>query len=303
MITATQFAADENHEELFTRDNSTRQVKFFYTPKGIFINGEFPWHWHTDLEVDFVARGSAVFSTADRSFSLSAGDAVFTNSGELHSYRTENANECKILAVLFSSLSLGYSYNEENFNKYILPVLNSGISAIEFRSHNPRDNGALLAIGRIFSLAEMEPFAFELKAQSELISIWCAIMERVNGISGEETTHRVERRISDSVRFKKFIAFIHENYHNAITLGEIADAASVGERECSRCFNRCIHKSPMEYLNTYRIQMACQLLVDSHLNISEISGRCGFSSVGYFGKVFKRQIGYSPKKYAKRFLL
>ena len=61
------------------------------------------------------------------------------------------------------------------------------------------------------------------------------------------------------------------------------------------------HKSPMNYLNFYRIERACYQLIHSDSSIIEISVNCGFNDVGYFIKTFRKYKGTTPSKYRKQF--
>lgn len=51
------------------------------------------------------------------------------------------------------------------------------------------------------------------------------------------------------------------------------------------------------FIKSIRMEHALELLSDPSLSISEISERCGFASVSYFGETFRRQFGKSPSEY------
>ena len=56
----------------------------------------------------------------------------------------------------------------------------------------------------------------------------------------------------------------------------------------------------MEYVLKTRIVMASEMLKKERCSVTEVSSRCGFSSVSYFSRVFKREVGISPLEYRKR---
>ena len=103
-----------------------------------------------------------------------------------------------------------------------------------------------------------------------------------------------------SYAIKKMMQFIHEHYADKITLGDIAISTNISTRECSRCFQRCIKISPINYLNEHRIRMAAQMLLQTDKNIITISENCGFSSSSYFSKLFQKIMGCTPKNYRKK---
>lgn len=52
-----------------------------------------------------------------------------------------------------------------------------------------------------------------------------------------------------------------------------------------------------EYIKTLRIEQAQNLLKNTDLSITDISGKTGFEDYNYFCRVFKKETGYSAKKY------
>ena len=80
---------------------------------------------------------------------------------------------------------------------------------------------------------------------------------------------------------------------------QIAAAAVVSKRECLRCFQSCIQRTPIEYLLDYRIQMAERLLRTTELPVTEIALQTGFSNSAYFTKVFRQLRGLSPSQFRK----
>ena len=58
-----------------------------------------------------------------------------------------------------------------------------------------------------------------------------------------------------------------------------------------------MHTTPIEYLNYYRIEIACEQLIITNKNITDIAYDCGFNDVSYFTKVFKKYKDTVPSKY------
>jgi AraC family L-rhamnose operon transcriptional activator RhaR/AraC family L-rhamnose operon regulatory protein RhaS len=55
--------------------------------------------------------------------------------------------------------------------------------------------------------------------------------------------------------------------------------------------------SPITYLNRYRIKQAKRLLQAGDKNITEVAGAVGFSNNSYFARVFRSEVGMSPRAY------
>ena len=59
------------------------------------------------------------------------------------------------------------------------------------------------------------------------------------------------------------------------------------------------HVTPVNYLISYRLKVAAAKLSDTEKKINTISTECGFNSIDYFCRVFKKQYHISPGKYRK----
>ena len=87
------------------------------------------------------------------------------------------------------------------------------------------------------------------------------------------------------------LSYIYEHYMETVTLEDIARAADIGKSEAGRCFNMYMGCSPVEALIRYRLQIAHRLLNETNLTLQEISFECGFHSVNYFSRQFRKNYG------------
>ena len=58
--------------------------------------------------------------------------------------------------------------------------------------------------------------------------------------------------------------------------------------------------TPVEYMRSYRLRKACQMLSGSREPVTQIAYACGLGSSSYFGKVFREQFGCTPAEYRKK---
>jgi len=93
------------------------------------------------------------------------------------------------------------------------------------------------------------------------------------------------------------VAFIKEHYAENIGIADIADALSMSESHLSRVFKESMGYTLGEYLVNYRISVACEILPDVNLRISEVASRIGYNDQRYFSVVFKRIVGMTPNAY------
>lgn len=90
------------------------------------------------------------------------------------------------------------------------------------------------------------------------------------------------------------LTYIYENYAQTVTLADIAGAANISRSGAGRCFQSYLGCSPVEALIQYRLQTAQRLLQEASLTLQEIRFACGFHSVNYFSRQFRRRYGNFP---------
>jgi YesN/AraC family two-component response regulator len=114
----------------------------------------------------------------------------------------------------------------------------------------------------------------------------------------EAVLSRQRRSASEAQEFvMKAMAYIHTHYMTSISRSDIADHVGVSERHLSRCFRQETCLTPILYLNRYRIRQAKRLLEVGQMGITDVAMAVGFSSGGYFSRVFRQETGVSPLAY------
>ena len=84
-----------------------------------FDTGEFPWHWHPEIELTLILEGEILYQVNDNSCLLKAGEGLFCNTNVLHAGRHGNSADCSYLSVTFHPRLL-YGYNNSLMqNRYM----------------------------------------------------------------------------------------------------------------------------------------------------------------------------------------
>lgn len=94
--------------------------------------------------------------------------------------------------------------------------------------------------------------------------------------------------------------YIQENYSDeGISLSTAAKAASLSPTYFSSLFKKHTGSTFVDYLNRYRVMRAQELLRSTLMLVSEIAEAVGFKDYRYFGQVFKRYTGQTPREYQR----
>jgi ligand-binding sensor domain-containing protein/AraC-like DNA-binding protein len=85
-----------------------------------------------------------------------------------------------------------------------------------------------------------------------------------------------------------------------ITLNKLAKIIDERSHYVSQVINQLHNKRFHEYINTFRIQVAKKMLVNTHLKIEAIAYDSGFNSLSTFNSVFKKEVGMTPSIFRKQ---
>ena len=252
-------------------------------------SGSFMWHWHPEIEITYVQKGTMCYKVNHMVYHLKEGDIVFNNSGALHSGTMENQKDCAYIPVTFDS-RLIYGFFQSTVNsKYVDPVIqDSMLPAICIDQSEPWHKPFREYLLRIIALDEKKPDFYELDITICLQSMWRLLLEH---ITYEPQASRENSLEYD--RIKKILSYIEENYQNKITLNDIAGHIHLCESECTRLFKRHMNTTLFAFLQEYRIERSLEFLQP----VSAVADKAGFSDPNYYSKVFAKIKGCSPREY------
>jgi len=106
------------------------------------------------------------------------------------------------------------------------------------------------------------------------------------------------RGLSDS-RLAAAIRGMHEHPTRAWTVAELAKEAALSRSTFFERFNRAVGVAPMEYLLTWRMALAKDLLRRNEGRVADVAQRVGYSSASTFSIAFTRHVGRPPSQYAR----
>ena len=255
-----------------------------------------PWHWHEELELSYVTKGTLRVSVSGRSYEFRQGEGFYINTNVLHTMESADPNVPVTWdSHMFHAVFLGGSYRSIFETKYLDPVLkNRKVELVEFRGETENQR-RLLALLQQASREQDAPNS-EFLTRNTFSSIWLLLMQEIAEL---ENNARFLKPVSQE-RIQIMLSFIHQHYNEKLTLDQIAGSAMVSKRECLRCFQTCIQKTPFAYLIDYRIRMAERLLSASSHTVTQIALETGFNNSAYFTKIFKELRGMTPSQYRSK---
>lgn len=250
-------------------------------------------HWHDELEGIYVLTGSMDFYLDDRKLTLSSGDFLLITSSAMHYSKAHDEKDSLFLRLFIQPALFSAS---ESLHPLLLPFLEDRESEFLLlrAEKNPESLKDLLL--RMHKLLETRPAGFPLECAG-LVHILLArlypLIHQSDVIMGTHMGPDVEAQ-------RRMIAYIRKNYPEKITLADIAEAGLMSRSKCCQLFKKYVNRTPMDFLNTYRLEMSLRLLKETERPISDISLSCGFTSQSYFTKLFTERYHMTPSGCRKK---
>ena len=227
--------------------------------------------------------GSLVFS--DAIYPIEDGSICFISPKNLHYTMPENPAQYvrskifidkKAMDAILSTVSKGSAF-------FRLFSENNAVYAKIAKGDRDR-------VCRIFSDA-----ALNLNEGNRTATIIASFFYLMTVISRGVVNHTT----TQSGFMEKIIELINRSYFNEISLDELCKAVNMSKSHLCHKFKAVMGITVMEYIFKTRIAAAQALLISGELSVSEISDRCGFSSISYFCQKFKAETGLTANEYKR----
>ena len=278
------------------------QIKL--NPKESFFIGIFQdhidqsrWHYHQEFELSFITEGSGSRIVGDSVEEFHPGDLIFIGPRIPHVWFPEDKHKRQHSGRTLESVYMLFNNDILPDGLTDLPEFEHIRNAISLSQRGIRITGDTLnEVSRIMlQLPYMNPirrlmFFYEIMdhiGKSESFS-YLASSEYVK--TKFDTTNKRVNLIHE---------FLMKNYQNEIDLKEVAEIVHMAPASVCRFFKSSTGLTIFEYLNKIKIDYSCQLLLNTDLNIVDISYDCGFNNLSHFNKQFKKFIGNTPTLFRK----
>lgn len=133
--------------------------------------------------------------------------------------------------------------------------------------------------------------ASRLKCRAKIYSLLALLIEDYSGSSTCKNQLGIFPDIAD---------YISKNFTNPkLNVASICKVFFISESQLRRIFHKALNQSPLEYIQSMRLGLARSMLSGNNgaVSVEEIAYSCGFSSLPYFSRLFKKYVGVPPSKY------
>lgn len=248
---------------------------------------EMPLHWHVEYEIILILEGHFQIFLDGEKYTLNKNDICFISDGILHG---GTPNQCTYECVVFDIEMLRHrTYLSDQFLRKLVhhkvaihPVLKNVPTSL------------LEATQLLFKSLRYKETGYELLTLSSLL-LFLGLIEKCHYYSSDLISSLKEHKKIEQL--KPALELIESSYDQRLSLEELSKSSGLSPKYFCKFFKEMTHKTPIDYLNYYRIERACYLISTSESSLIDIAYNCGFNDFSYFIKTFKKYKGTTPKKY------
>lgn len=246
-------------------------------------------HWHVEFELIRILKGSLHLTIDEEEFTVCEDSSIFIPAGVLHAGLP---SDCTYECLVFDMNML--MNKNDSCCKLIRKIIDH---EVEFRYVYPESyNDIHQILWSMFDAAASRAEGYQLVIQGALYQMIGTIFSAGYYNAVPSTPPRSHKRI---VQLKSALEFMESSYNTQITLEEMSQSVNMSPKYFCRFFQEMTHRTPVDYLNYYRIERACYQLLTTDQSITEVAYNSGFNDLSYFIKTFKKYKGTTPKKYLK----
>jgi AraC-like DNA-binding protein len=253
------------------------------------------WHYHPEIELVQIRKGSGTQLVGDSIRHFKEGDIILVGASLPHYWRYDES-DCSAA----ESVVLHFANNAFGPKFFSLPE-NKIINSVLEKAHR----GLQITGSANIKVAQLLDELLRATETTRLILLMKIL---------SEVAHSKETVVLSSIGFKyncedsatQRMAAIYDytlaNFKRRIELEEIAAIAGLSPNSFCRYFKLYTGKTYSRFLTEMKIGHACKLLMETRMHINQLCFECGFNNFASFHKHFKSITGKSPLNYQREVL-
>lgn len=267
---------------------SKSPFRLMHDPK---LNHLFFWHFHPEFELVYIEGASATRHVGNHISQFTENDLVLIGSNIPHL----NFDHGVTTSYQQEVLHIKPNFREEFVSQFpefqsLERLLELSKYGIAFKGDTKKNVGLLLK-----ELHLLSPFDFFMQSLQILKKL--ALSKDFELLHTQPYINRYSEK--EQNRIREIYALVDEQYQNKITVDEVAALCNLTKPAFCRYFKKATGSTFINFLNQYRISQAKRLLLMGK-NISETCFACGFESLSYFNRTFKKITNKNPSEFKKR---
>lgn len=262
---------------------------FFFDHVHIFSNEQISLHQQKTWELSYVIFGKGMRVIGDTMEPFSSGEVILIPPNIPHYWSFDESEKDHVGKI--ENITLTFSEDLLKNTKDAFTELVGPIDRIQELEDAISFGGE--------TLQKLQNTLHEMKTESNVERL-SSLIKIIVLISLPEIASTVGRPIIEdrkTKRLQRVYLYVMDNFQHHITLDNIS--MHVGMERTAFCifFKRMTGQSFFSFLANYRINVACDMLLKTNKNVTEICIASGFRDVPYFNRVFKELKQTTPSRF------
>lgn len=260
-----------------------------FSPK---LNDFFFWHYHPEYEIVYIHRADGTRHIGEHIARFEQSDLVFIGPYIPHlnfDYGIKTPYEKVVIQLREDFLSKAFALVPEL--SQVRELFEKAKQGVYFTGETKERIGERLKklpeLTRFEQLIEMLTIFQDLATSPDLVVL------DAKPIAGQY-------KLKEQQRLKVVYAYIEEHYKDKIDIVQMAELTHLTHAAFCRYFKKMTLMTFTEFVNQYRINQAKTLLLLDK-TVSEVCFDCGFESLSYFNRIFKKITGDNPRTFKKNY--
>jgi AraC-like DNA-binding protein len=255
-----------------------------------------PIHWHNEMEIIFMANGSATFRIESREFALREGEALIIHPGELHAGDNDKGNYTCFYAIVFKLSWLSSLQSDRIDDLFLAPILKSDAKLPARLSADREADAELLNdIRQILIRFDRKSPAYEMSLKGRLLLLIADMWQY--GLIVKDSGIKKQSGRASNQQIRTILSYMEDNCFEKLDLDRLSSVLSLSRTHFCKFFKTQTGMRPMEYLTYLRVNRAAKLLRTGNYTVLEAALESGFQHVSYFSKCFKVHMKLTPSEY------
>ena len=253
-------------------------------------------HRHHFIELAYVLEGHANHTMGEKSTVISKGDYFIVEYDNYHKYKRIGNSpfimvNCLFVPQLIDATLSGRHHLEEVFNSYLIKFDFCHLKGhpTEYIFHDDD--------GHIWDLVRKMCEEYENKDIGYIESMRCHLILILMDIMRQLKLPNPEESEKDMIRYITY--HVQRHFMDDLSLKRIAEKYNYSSAHVSNTFKKETGITFQDYVQTIRVQEACQLLATTKKKVSDVAMLVGYSDVKFFSEIFKRKTSMTPREFRK----
>lgn len=245
------------------------------------LEQQFPNHFHDYYVIGLIDNGQRYLTCREVDYVINPNDLILFNPYDNHACKQVGDSPLHYRSLHITRSKMQKYYTEVTESLAVLPFFDTVVT--QYTNAN--------------LFRKLHQMIIDEKEEIEKEEIFYFLIEN---IMRHHSNHINKPNAKNDRLINCVRDFIHQHYHQKITLNELSQLVQMNKYTLLRAFTKQQGITPYQYLETIRLNEAKKQL-EQGLPLLDISLNIGFSDQSHFTRFFKQFIGVTPKQYQNIF--